>query len=99
MENIVGQNMIIKKLSNSILMTETTVMNQRFTFYKMIHKDSFGNAFMPPRGSGFDLLNRNLMSDNVDHIGNNLLRQAKRLNVNVYSNLERACNMISDSYY
>ena len=98
MESIVGQNMIIKKLSNSIIGTENTVLNQRFTFYKLTCKDSFGVHFMPPRGSGFELLNRCLMQENVDHVSNNLLRQAKRLNVNVYSNLERACNMIHDSY-
>ena len=99
MESIVGQNMIIKKLSQTIINTETTMMNQRFTFYKMCHRDTFGQQFMPPRGSGFDLLNKNLLHETVDAMGNNLLKQASRVNANVYSMLERAEHMISDNYY
>ena len=42
MESMVGQNMIIKKLSAAIIGAENAMMNQRFTFYKMTNRDSFG---------------------------------------------------------
>ena len=99
MESIVGQNMIIKKMASTIVNTETTMMNTRFTFYRMCHKDTFGMQFMPPRGSGFDLLNKNMLHETVDHMGNNLLKQAGRVNANVYTMLERADLMIQDNYY
>ena len=83
-ETLVSQNMAIKKLCKFIMSSENTIMNQRFTLYKMTMKDTFGAKLLPPKGSGFELLNRNLHHHNVEQIGFNILKQAKRLNVDVY---------------
>ena len=53
---------------------------------------------MPPRGAGFEFLNKNLLHDAVDATGNNILRQAQRLNVNVYKKLEAGVEQIQANY-
>lgn len=93
-----GQNNIIRKLSESIVGVENLIMNQRFTFYKYTQRDTQGQFLMPPRGAGFEFLNKNLLHDAVDALGNNILRQAKKLNVNVYKKLEAGCDQIRSNY-
>ena len=99
MEKMAGQNSIIKKLSEQIVDNENTIMNVRFLFYKLIHKDTFGVTIMPPKGTGFELLNKNLLHDSVDQIGNNLLKQSKRLNINLMGMLERSNEAIKLNYF
>ena len=89
---MLGQNSIIQKLTETIIETEMTVMNQRFSFYKMCSRDCFGQTLLPTRGTGYELLNKNMLQDSVDHLGNNLLKQGSRLNVNVSKLLDRACD-------
>lgn len=83
----------------SIVRNEKIIMNMRFTFYKMCHRDTFGNQIMPARGSGFEMLNKNLLHDAVDQFGNNLLKQAKKLNVNLSDHLESASEAIKQNYF
>lgn len=73
-------------------------MNQRFMFYKMTAKDSFGQLLMPPKGYGFELLNKNMLHDTVDGLGNNIVKQAIRLNLNIRQTLERAVDQIRNNY-
>ena len=59
-------------------------MNQRFLFYKMTSRDTWGQTLMPPKGYGFEILNKNLLHDSVDTMGkNNILKQADRQNINI----------------
>ena len=90
MEKMVGQNSIIKKLCESAVTNENTIINTRFIFYKMTARDSFGKDLMPPTGQGFDILNKNLLHDCVDGLGNNILKQSRRMNLNIRTTLERA---------
>ncbi len=53
---------------------------------------------MPPRGAGFEFLNKNLLHDAVDSAGRNILDQAKRMNVNVYKQLESGVSIIKENY-
>ena len=66
MASMAAQKSICKKLSESIVNNEYVILNQRFTFYKMMSKDTVGNMFVPPRGTRFEILNRNLLHDAVD---------------------------------
>ena len=69
---MVGQNSIIKKLCELMVQNENTILNTRFIFYKMTARDTFGKNLMPPKGYGFDVLNKNLLHDCVDGLGNNI---------------------------
>ena len=54
---------------------------------------------IPPKGAGFELLNKNLLHDCVDSFGaNNILRQAERQNISVRLTLERGCEQIDTNY-
>jgi len=99
MELMSGQSVIIKKLCESVINSEKVMLNMRFTFYKMTHRDTFGQSMMPPRGTGFELLNKSLLQDTVDKIGNNILKQANRLHVNIEKVLEKACEAIKQNYF
>ena len=74
-------------------------MNQRFMFYKLTNRDTFGQHMIPPKGSGFELINKNLLHDSVDQLGNNLLKQSKRLNADLALMLEKAVDQIKFNYF
>ena len=63
---LVAQNALVKKLADIVLQNEQEMVNQRFTFYKMCHKDSFGSTLLPQRGANFEVLNRCMLSDSID---------------------------------
>ena len=67
-EQMAGQNSIIKKLSESLLSNENAVVNQRFTFYKMLYRDTLGNVLLPTKGAEFQMLNSNLLMGTAEKL-------------------------------
>lgn len=63
---LVSQNALVKKLADIVLQNEQEMVNQRFTFYKMCHKDSFGTTLVPKRGANYEALNKCMLSDSID---------------------------------
>ena len=61
-----AQNGLVKKLADILLNNEQDILNQRFTFYKMIHRDSFGNSLVAKHGPNYEALNRCMLSDTID---------------------------------
>ena len=61
-----AQNALVKKLADIVLQNEHEMVNQRFTFYKMCHKDSFGTTLVPKRGPNYEALNKCMLSDSID---------------------------------
>ena len=65
-QKLSGQNGLVKKLADILLNNEQEILNQRFTFYKMVHKDTFGNTLVPKHGANYEALNRCMLSDTMD---------------------------------
>ena len=104
-ERMAGQNSIIKKLCSSLTANENAVVNQRFTFYKMLYKDTLGNSLLPTKGPEFQMLNQNLLQGTAEKLQSNLYHsnnkdKGKRcdININVAKVLDCACIEIQANY-
>ena len=60
------QSNLIKKMGNMSIGQELEVITQRFKYYQMSMKDSFGYAMMPIKSYEYQALHRNLMISSLE---------------------------------